>query len=100
MTEDVTWQTDPDLTFDTPRKKKLKQRIKSKEDQIRNIKKKLNLKRKSKRERTIDQALSQLPPNMANFVRHQIKLHSKKSKGRRYSPESILEDENSLHHQI
>lgn len=51
------------------------------------MKKKLNIKRKSKREKTIDQALSQLPPNMANFIRDQINLHSKKSKGRRYSPE-------------
>ncbi|CAB3997363.1 transposable element P transposase isoform X1 [Paramuricea clavata] len=92
-TEDGTCQTSPDITSDTPRKKKLKQTIKSKNDQIKKLKKKLNPKkrlnpkRKSKRERTIDQALSQLPPNMANFIRDQISLHSKKSKGRRYSPE-------------
>ena len=87
MTEDGTCQTSPDLTADTPRKKKLKHTIKSKNDQIKKIKKKLNLKRKSNREKTIDQALSQLPPTMANFIRDQINLHSKKSKGRRYSPE-------------
>ena len=47
----------------------------------------MTLKKKSKREKTIEQALSQLPPNMANFVKEQINLFSKKSKGRRYSPE-------------
>ena len=87
MTEDGTCQTSPDLTSETPRKIKLKKAIKLKNDQIRKIKKKLTLKKKSKREKTIEQALSQLPPNMANFVKEQINLCAKKSKGRRYSPE-------------
>ena len=45
VTEDGTCQTSPDLTSETPRKKKLKKAIKLKNDQIRKINKKLTLKK-------------------------------------------------------
>ena len=38
-------------------------------------------------EKVLEKALAKLPKNLANFVKSQIKLHTKKEKGRRYSPQ-------------
>lgn len=43
--------------------------------------------RQGKQERTLQEALDKLPKNLAHFVRMQLELHSKKKKGRRYSPQ-------------
>ena len=37
--------------------------------------------------KALEDALQKLPKNLANFIRMQIKLHSRKKHGRRYSPE-------------
>ena len=51
------------------------------------LQKKLRNKRTSKKEKSLEEALSKLPDHLANFIKEQVKLSSKKSHGRRYSPE-------------
>ncbi|CAB3981577.1 Transposable element P transposase [Paramuricea clavata] len=86
-TVESTSQTTPDLTINTPRKKKLRNSIKRKNNKIYRMKMQLKPKKIKKSESTLKEELAQLPENVANFIREQIKLHSKKSHGRRYSPE-------------
>ncbi|CAB4025750.1 Hypothetical predicted protein, partial [Paramuricea clavata] len=86
-TSDFASQTSPDLTSNTPRKKKIRRAYKYKKDQVQKLRKKLSFKKKSKKEKTLEEALAKLPDHMANFIREQIKLHSKKNHGRRYSAE-------------
>ena len=49
------------------------------------LKKKQSTKRE-RNEQTLEEAIGKLPENLSHFVRMQLKLHSRKAKGRRYSP--------------
>ncbi|XP_046864095.1 uncharacterized protein LOC124458024 [Xenia sp. Carnegie-2017] len=88
-TLDFCCQTSTSLTNNTPRKKKQKMVIRSKQEKIRRLNTKLNkiLKNKATHQQVLENALEKLPDHLANFVRTQIKLHTAKKKGRRYSPE-------------
>lgn len=71
-------------------KRNKKKIIKAQSQKINRLKKKLEKKRQSKEgrdETSLNEALDKLPENLAHFVRMQIKLHGKKKKGRRYSPQ-------------
>ena len=48
--------------------------------------KKLLERKTTKKERSLEEALGKLPENLVHFIRMQLSLHSKKAKGRRYSP--------------
>ena len=48
---------------------------------------KLSHGKKARETKALEDALQKLPKNLANFIRMQIKLHSRKKHGRRYSPE-------------
>ena len=63
--------------------------IRSKQEKIRRLNTKLNkiVKNKATHQQVLENALKKLPDHLANFVRTQIKLHTAKKKGRRYSPE-------------
>ena len=90
MSADFTCQTSAGLSSNTPRKKKQKKLIKAQSQRINPLRKQLEKKRQSKegrKERSLDEALDKLPENLAHFVRVQIKLHGKKKKRRRYSPQ-------------
>ena len=39
------------------------------------------------RQETLGEALAKLPEHLAKFVKHQLDLHTRKEKGRRYSPQ-------------
>lgn len=87
---DFTCQTRAALSSNTPRKKKQKKIIKAQTQRINRLRKQLETKRQSKegrKETSFEEALAKLPENLAHFVRMQIKLHGKKRKGRRYSPQ-------------
>ena len=49
-------------------------------------KKALEKKNAEKKERSLEEALGELPENLAHFIRMQLNLHRKKAKGKRYSP--------------
>ena len=69
---------------------KQKQAIKAQKQKIKRLKSSLGKAQKGKQarqEKALDEALEKLPANLENFVRMQIKLHGKKKRGRRYSPE-------------
>ena len=51
------------------------------------LQKKLENKKTSENEKSLEEALTKLPDHLANFIKEQIKLSSKKSHGRRYSAE-------------
>ncbi|XP_046859535.1 uncharacterized protein LOC124452923 isoform X2 [Xenia sp. Carnegie-2017] len=88
-TLDFCCQTSTSLTNNTPRKKKQKMVIRSKQGKIRRLNTKLNkiVKNKATHQQVLENALKKLPDHLANFVRTQIKLHIAKKKGRRYSSE-------------
>ena len=76
--------------MNTPRKNKQKKVIHTQRRKINCLQKALEKKmrtKQGKKERTLEEALGKLPENLAHFVRMQLKLHSKKGKGRRYSPQ-------------
>ena len=88
--QDFTCQTNLNLSMNTPRKNKQKIVIHTQRTKINRLQKALEKKmrtKQGKKERTLDEALGKLPENLAHFVRMQLKLHSKKGKGRRYSPQ-------------
>ena len=83
-------QTTAEISSNTPRKRKQKQVIKSQRQKIKRLKSALGTVAKGKKarqEKALEEALQKLPESLANFVRMQMKLHSKKKHGRRYSPE-------------
>lgn len=74
--------------MNTPRKKKLKKTIASQKKKIKRLQNTMKrFSTKKVREESLDEALAKLPDNLAQFVKLQLQLHSKKKKGRRYSPE-------------
>lgn len=86
----VTCQTRVALSSNTPRKKKQRKIIKAQTQRINRLRKQLETKRQSKegrKETSFEEAMATLPENLAHFVRMQIKLYGKKTKGRRYSPQ-------------
>ena len=69
--------------------KKRNKIIHAKNQKIRRLQatiKKLKSAKKSPAE-ALENALSKLPNNLANFIKSQLKLHGKKKQGRTYSPE-------------
>jgi hypothetical protein len=88
--QDSICQTSSDLSKNTPRKTKQRKVIDSQRKKIRRLEEALKKKkpaRQGKKDRTLQEALDKLPKNLAHFVRMQLELHSKKKKGRRYSPQ-------------
>ena len=78
------------MSSNTPTKMKQKKVIKVQKQKIKRLKaamKKAPTGKEARLEKALEEALQKLPANLANFVRMQIKLHQKKKKGRRYSPE-------------
>ena len=85
--EVITCQTSTTLSRNTPRKKKQKKVIHAQLKNINRMKKALEKKKAGKKERSLEEALGELPENLAHFIRMQLNLHRKKAKGRRYSPQ-------------
>ena len=81
-------QTSSGLSNNTPRKTKQRKLIHSQRQKIRRLQAALKKPTsQGKKEKTIQEALSKLPENLAHFVKMQLELHSRKKKGRRYSPQ-------------
>lgn len=72
----------------SPKKKKQAKLIYRKNQKIKRLKATIK-KLKKTPEEALENALSKLPDKLASFVRSQVKLHGKKKRGRRYSPEMI-----------
>ena len=73
----------------SPKKRKGNKIIHAKNQKIRQLQatiKKLKSAKKNPAE-ALENALSKLPNNLANFIKSQVKLHGKKKQGTRYSPE-------------
>ena len=88
--QDSICQTSSDLSNNTPRKTKQRKCIHSQRQKIHRLQaavKKKKPTRGGKKEQTLQEALSKLPENLAHFVQMQLELHSRKKKGRRYSPQ-------------
>ena len=83
-------QTPQYLSNNTPRKKRKQKFINSQNKKIKRLKttiSKLSHEKKARETKALEDALQKLPKNLANFIRMQIKLYSRKKHGRRYSPE-------------
>ena len=87
--QDFSGQTSKSLLHNTPIKKKQRKVIRARGQKIRRLRKTLEKKSSKKitEEKALEIALAKLPENLANFVKIQVNLHSKKKKGRRYSPQ-------------
>ena len=88
--QDSICQTSSDLSKNTPRKTKQRKVIDSQRKKIHRLEEALKKKkpaRQGKKDTTLQEALDKLPKNLAHFVSMQLELHSKKKKGRRYSPQ-------------
>lgn len=73
----------------SPTKRKRNKIIRDKNQKIRRLQatiKKLKSAKKSPAE-ALENELCKLPNNLATFIKSQVKLHSEKKNGRRYSPE-------------
>ena len=89
--EECSTQTCSSLSHNTPRKRKQRKIIKSQTKRISRLNKKIKKvankgKAKDVKE-ALDTVLKNLPEHLANFIRLQVKLHSRKAHGRRYSAE-------------
>ncbi|CAB4010470.1 Transposable element P transposase [Paramuricea clavata] len=83
-------QTPQYLSNNTPRKKRKQKVINSQNKKIKRLKKtisKLSYGKKAREMKALEDALQKLPKHLANFIRMQMKLHSRKKHGRRYSSE-------------
>jgi hypothetical protein len=83
-------QTPQHLSNNTPRKKRKQKVINSQNKKIKRLKKtisKLSYGKKAREMKALEDALQKLPKHLANFIRLQMKLHSRKKHGRRYSSE-------------
>ena len=83
-------QTAQCLSNNTPRKKRKQKVINSQNKKIKRLNttiSKLSQGKKAREMKALEDALQKLPTHLANFIRMQIKLHSKKKHGRRYSSE-------------
>ena len=78
------------LSNNTPRKKRMQKVINSQNKKIKRLNttiSKLSQGKKAREMKALEDALQKLPTHLANFIRMQIKLHSKKKHGKRYSSE-------------
>ena len=67
--------------MNTPRKKEHKKTIASQKKKIKRLQNTMKrLSTKKVREESLDEALAKLPDNLAQFVKLQLQLHSKKRK--------------------
>ena len=85
LMKDFICQTTKHLSTNTPRKKKQSAQTKKIRCLQEALKKKQSMKR-GRNEQTLEEAIGKLPENLSHFVRMHLKLHSRKAKGRRYSP--------------
>ena len=87
-TKDFICQTSKHLSTNTPRKNKQRKVIRAQRKKIYCLQETLKKKKSTKKggnQQTLEEALGKLPENLSHFVRMQLKLHSRKEKGRRYS---------------
>ena len=84
-TQDFSAQTSQKVSQNTPRKttqKKIKKQGKKIKRLQTALAKNSAQNKQKQQEKALEEALAKLPENMANFVKTQLKLHGKKSKGR------------------
>ena len=86
--QDSICQTTHDLSNNTPRKTKQRKVIHTQRQKIHRLQAALKKKKPTRgKEETLQEALNRLPEDLAHFVKMQLELHSRKKKGRRYSPQ-------------